>query len=145
MRCNWCHSYRWFLRVDRHNCCHLLTIRKTSSMEVRWSQNRVMSIVFSAGSNSVRSPRKRRCTSIRSISTWRQLLTICEEVSSVVMIIKSINVTPFRSIISSAVTSSFFSFFRRPISLWKSLGCLGNFIFKAWMLTQVEKVPFNEH
>jgi hypothetical protein len=105
------------VNVNRLKCCHLLRTGKTSSIEGSVSQPRVMSVIFSAGSNAAKSLRMRLSTSIRSISTWRQLLTIYEEVSSVVMIRKATKVTSFRSLASSTVTSSFFSFFRRAISL----------------------------
>ena len=129
----------WLLRVNRCNWCHLLSTDKTSSMDGPLHQIRVTSVIFSAGSNSAKSVSTSQVTLIRSISTWRQLLTIYEEVSSVGIIIEAINFTSFRSLELEVVTFSFFSFFRRPISLRK-LSWLGNSICKSWMFEQAERI-----
>ena len=77
------------VNVNRRNFRHLLSTARISPKEARpISQYKVMSVIFSAGSNSAKSSRSRIYTSIRSISTWRQFLRICEEVSSVLMNLK---------------------------------------------------------
>ena len=84
--------------VNRFKCRHLRSTGKTCSMEGPFSQRRVKSVLFSAGSNLAKSSRARESTRIQSISTWRQLLTICEEVSGAVAILEAIIVTSIRSL-----------------------------------------------
>ena len=127
------------VNVNRHKCRHLLIARRTFSIEGPFLQLRVMSVVFSAGSSSAKSLRVRWVTSIWSISTWRQLLTICEEVSSVVLKLEAINVTSFSWVALSTQTYSSFSFFRQLISLWKLFGSSVNSTCKAWTFKQTER------
>ena len=80
------------LKVNRRKCRHLLRIGKTSSIEGPLPQLRWTSVVCWAGSNSAKPSKSTLETSNRSISTWRQFLTIYEQVSSVVKFQKATNV-----------------------------------------------------
>jgi hypothetical protein len=77
------------VNANRRKCRHLMSSRRTHRKPSPLSQLKVTSVIFSAGSNSAKSSSSRQTTSIRSTSTWRQLLTIYEEVSGVVVILKS--------------------------------------------------------
>ena len=131
----------WCLTVNWLKYRHLLSNGRTSSIEgLPLFQRRWTSVIFgtSAGSNSVKSLRTRQYTFIRSVSTWRQLLTICEEVRSVVLIRKEINPTSFKSLALLAQTFSFFSFLRPAISLRKLFETPDN--LRVWMFKQTERI-----
>ena len=125
----------------RHKCRHLLRTGRTLSKErPLLFQIRVMFVILSAGSNSAK-PFKVRCLiNIPSISTWRQLLTIYKEVSSVVVILETINVTSFSSLALSTETTNFFSFFRRQIFLWKPFSCFEILTCIEQMFKQTESI-----
>jgi hypothetical protein len=75
--------------VKRHKCRHLLRTGRTFFKERSLlHQNKVMSVIVSAGSNSAKSLTVREFIYIPSLSTWRQLLTIYKEVSSFDIILK---------------------------------------------------------
>ena len=128
------------LKVNRRKCCHFLSVGKISSIDGPFPHLRWTSVVCSNGSISAKPCNVALTTSNRSISTWRQTLTIYEEVSSDFIIFEAINVTSFISPASQVVTSSTFSFLRRAISLCKSFGWSIRSSFRLWVFKQAERI-----
>ena len=129
--------------LNRRNFRHLLSTGKKSFIWEPSCQHRVTSVIFSADSNSAKSLRVRQFTQTQSVSTWRQLLKIYEKMSSVIVILKAIKVTSFRSIASRAEINSSSSFLKRAMSLCNSIPFRSTNMLnrlKEWMFKQAERI-----